>query len=215
MLTNPGLTQEYQGLDLIRHPGIYSVVVTTIAGTGAELSMTSVLTGPVKKLEIKCDWTVPDRMILDTDLSAKVPNLQRFYAGMDSYIHAVEALAGTWRNVMGAAFGVKTLELCQEVFLRSDFSRKEADEKLILASYMGGLSLTYSQVGVCHALSYVLSFALDIHHGEANCIAFNIMEEYYPEGGREGVWSNVGVAWHPPEARGGPSNVFRGDGSYD
>jgi 3-deoxy-alpha-D-manno-octulosonate 8-oxidase len=185
MVTNPGLAQDYQGLDLIRHPGVYSVVVPTISGTGAEVSMTAVLTGPVKKLGIKCDWTVPDQVVLDPDLIADVPNPQRFYTGMDSYIHAVEALDGTWRNVMGDAFGVKSLELCREVFLRTDIRREDADEKLMVASYMGGLSLTYSQVGVCHALSYGLSFALDIHHGEANCIAFNVLQEYYPEGVKE------------------------------
>jgi len=52
----------------------------------------------------------------------------------------------------------------------------------MVASLMGGLSLTYSEVGVCHALSYGLSFVFEFRHGVANCIVFNHLEDYYPQG---------------------------------
>jgi 3-deoxy-alpha-D-manno-octulosonate 8-oxidase len=84
MITNAGNAHEYQGLDLIKNIGVYSVVVPTISGTGAEVSMTAVLTGPVKKLGIKCDHTVPDQVLLDPELILSVPDDQRFYTGMDS-----------------------------------------------------------------------------------------------------------------------------------
>jgi 3-deoxy-alpha-D-manno-octulosonate 8-oxidase len=55
----------------------------------------------------------------------------------------------------------------------------------MMASYFGGMSIAYSQVGVCHAFSYGLSFVLGIHHGIGNCIVFDYLEEFYPEGVRE------------------------------
>jgi len=55
----------------------------------------------------------------------------------------------------------------------------------MIASYFGGMSIAYSQVGVCHALSYGLSYVLGLHHGIGNCIAFDQLDEYYPEGVRE------------------------------
>jgi 3-deoxy-alpha-D-manno-octulosonate 8-oxidase len=58
--------------------------------------------------------------------------------------------------------------------------RSAADEKLMIASYFGGLSIAYSQVGVCHALSYGLSFVLGTRHGIGNCIVFDQLEEFYP-----------------------------------
>jgi 3-deoxy-alpha-D-manno-octulosonate 8-oxidase len=51
----------------------------------------------------------------------------------------------------------------------------------MIASYFGGFSLTYSEVGVCHALSYGLGKVLDMKHGFANCIAFNQLPEIYGE----------------------------------
>jgi 3-deoxy-alpha-D-manno-octulosonate 8-oxidase len=50
---------------------------------------------------------------------------------------------------------------------------------------MGGLSLTYSEVGICHALSYGLSKILHYKHCYANCVVFQHLEDYYGEGVRE------------------------------
>ena len=44
------------------------------------------------------------------------------------------------------------------------------------------MSIADSQVGICHALSYGLSFVLGIHHGIGNCIVFDTLEDYYPQG---------------------------------
>ncbi|MBD3776406.1 MAG: iron-containing alcohol dehydrogenase, partial [Thiotrichales bacterium] len=60
----------------------------------------------------------------------------------------------------------------------------DADEKLMMASYMGGQSIAYSQVGACHALSYGLSYVMGYHHGIGNCIAFDVLDDFYPEGVR-------------------------------
>ena len=62
---------------------------------------------------------------------------------------------------------------------------EDADDKLMMASYCGGMSIAYSQVGICHALSYGLSFVLGLHHGIGNCVAFDHLEDYYPKGVRE------------------------------
>ncbi|MFT3885885.1 MAG: iron-containing alcohol dehydrogenase family protein [Flavobacteriales bacterium] len=179
MCTNEGSSVQYQGLNLIQKPGIYHCGVPTISGTGAEVSMTAVLTGPVKKLGLKCDWTVFDQIVLDPDLIATVPQDQWFYTGMDTYIHSVEAITGTKKNTFAEAYSEKSLEMCRRVFLELDRSDPKSDELLMVASYMGGLSLTYSEVGVCHALSYGLGKVLEIHHCLANCIAFDKLEDVY------------------------------------
>ena len=179
MFTNEGSSVQYQGLNLIKKPGIYHCGVPTISGTGAEVSMTAVLTGPVKKLGLKCDWTVFDQIVLDPDLIASVPRDQWFYTGMDTYIHSVEAITGTKKNTFAEAYSEKSLAMCREVFLKLDRSDPKSDESLMVASYMGGLSLTYSEVGVCHALSYGLGKVLEIHHCIANCIAFYKCEDVY------------------------------------
>ena len=182
MLTNRGSSADYQGWDLIKKPAVYHAAVPTLSGTGAEVSRTTVLTGPEKKLGLNSDHTVFDQIVLDPEMIADAPNPQRFYTGMDCYIHCVESLTGTYLNSFSQAYGEKSMQLCQDVFL-GDFD--DADDKLMMASYCGGMSIAYSQVGICHALSYGLAFVLGLHHGIGNCVAFDALETYYPEGVNE------------------------------
>ena len=179
MLTNPGSAADYQGWDLIQQPAVYHVGIPTLSGTGAEVSRTTVLTGPEKKLGINSDHTVFDQVVLDPLLLDGVPTDQWFYTGMDCYIHCIESLEGTFLNTFSRAYGEKALDLCRQVFLQGG---KEADDRLMMASYCGGMSIAYSQVGVCHALSYGLSFVLGLHHGIGNCVAFDYLDEFYPQG---------------------------------
>jgi 3-deoxy-alpha-D-manno-octulosonate 8-oxidase len=182
MLNNPGSSADYQGWDLIKHPSVYHVAVPTLAGTGAEISRTTILTGPVKKLGINSDYTLFHQIVLDPELLADVPKDQWFYTGMDCYIHDVESLQGTFINEFSRAYGEKSIDLCRRVFLED---HPDKDDKLMMASYFGGMSIAYSQVGACHALSYGLSYVLGIHHGIGCCIAFDCLEEIYPAGVRE------------------------------
>jgi 3-deoxy-alpha-D-manno-octulosonate 8-oxidase len=186
MFTNEGSSTQYQGLNLIKKPGIYHLGVPTISGTGAEVSMTAVLTGPEKKLGLKCDWTVFNQVILDPELIATVPRNNWFYTGMDTYIHCVESEHGALNNAFSHAYAEQAMKLCREIYLGDDAGQTpENDDKLMVASLMGGLSLTYSEVGVCHALSYGLSKILNEKHCYANCLAFQHLEDYYPQGVQE------------------------------
>ncbi len=185
MFTNEGSSVLYQGLDFIKNKGVHCTVIPTISGTGAEVSMTTVLTGPLKKLGIKGNFTAADQLLLDPELITTVPEPQRFYTAMDCYIHNIEALNGHRRTQMGDSLGIESLRIFRDIYLGSDSRSPENEEKLMIASYLGGLSLTYSEVGACHAMSYGLATVTDIHHGVGNCVVFNQLEEFYPDGVKE------------------------------
>lgn len=185
MMNNPGSSADYQGWDLVKFPGVYKVGIPTLAGTGAEVSRTCVLTGPTRKLGMNSDFTPFDQIVLDPELIKDAPVNQRFYTAMDCYIHCIESLEGTYLNAFSRSYGEKALELCQEIFLRKDNWDDDADEKLMMASYAGGMSIAYSQVGVAHAVSYGLAYLLGTKHGIGNCIVFDKIEEFYPAGVKE------------------------------
>jgi len=182
MLTNQGSSTLYQGWDLIKNPAIYHMAVPTLSGTGAEVSRTAVLTGPEKKLGLNSDFTVFDQVILDPELTKGVPKKQHFYTGMDCYIHCIESLEGTFLNEFSRSYGEKSLDLCRQVFLDD---HPDSADKLMMASFFGGMSIAYSQVGACHALSYGLSYVLGTHHGIGCCIVFDYLEEFYSKGVNE------------------------------
>ncbi|MBT8306760.1 MAG: iron-containing alcohol dehydrogenase [Maribacter sp.] len=181
MMNNEGSSCIYQGWDLVKKPSVYHVGIPTISGTGAEVSRTTVLLGPEKKLGINSDHTPFDQVILDPDLTKGVSKEQWFYTGMDCYIHCIESLNGTFLNAFSQSYGEKAFELCKEVFLNG-LTPCESRDKLMMASWHGGMSIAYSQVGVAHAMSYGLSYLLGIKHGLGNCLVFQHLEEFYPEG---------------------------------
>ena len=182
MMTNPGSSADYQGWDLVKLPGVYKVGIPTLSGTGAEVSRTTVLTGPARKLGMNSDFTPFDQIVLDPELIKDAPVNQRFYTGMDCYIHCIESLQGTYLNEFSKSYGEKALQLCQKVFLEKEVWDDESDNQLMMASYAGGMSIAYSQVGVAHAVSYGLSYLLGTKHGIGNSIVMKHLEEYYPEG---------------------------------
>lgn len=184
MLTNSGSAADYQGWDLVQKPANYHIGIPTISGTGAEVSRTAVLIGPQKKLGINSDFTPFDQVILDPDLCVGVPHDQWFYTAMDCFIHCVEALNGTYLNEFSKTYGKTAYELCLEVFTDKNYDSSKNREKLMMASWHGGMSIAYSQVGIAHALSYGLSYLLGVRHGIGNCMAFEHLEEYYPQGVR-------------------------------
>lgn len=185
MMTNPGSSADYQGWDLVKYQGVYHVGIPTISGTGAEVSRTTVLTGPERKLGMNSDFTPFDQVVLDPSLLDGVPKNQWFYTGMDCYIHCIESLTGTYLNAFSQSYGEKSLDLCREVYLEKDSIDEDSQDKLMMASWHGGMSIAYSQVGVAHAMSYGLSYLLGTKHGVGNCIVFDQLEEFYPEGVKE------------------------------
>lgn len=183
LLTNPGDAEDYQGWDLVKNPGIYKIGIPTVSGTGAEASRTCVMTNPKNglKLGMNSDFTIYDQLILDPELTKTVPREQYFYTGMDTYIHCIESLNGSYRNAIGDAFSHQAIALCREVFLSEDMMSDENREKLMVASYLGGCAIANSFVGVIHPFSAGLSVVLDTHHCIGNCITMNAMEEFYPK----------------------------------
>jgi 3-deoxy-alpha-D-manno-octulosonate 8-oxidase len=187
LLTNPGNASDYQGWDLVKNPGVYKIGVPTLSGTGAEASRTCVMINPKTglKLGMNSDHTIYDQLLMDPDLSATVSRNQYFYSGMDSYIHCIESLRGSFRHPVGDSFSHQCLDLVRKVFHSDDMLDAKNRADLMIASYLGGCAIANSFVGVVHPFSAGLSVVLGLHHCVANCIALLALDEFYPKEAEE------------------------------
>lgn len=196
LLTNPGRAEDYQGWELVKNPAPYKIGCPTLSGTGSESSRTGVLCNEVKnlKLGMNSDFTMFDQLVLDPDLSVTVPREQYFFTGIDTYMHCFESLSGSYRNVVVDSLAEKAIDLSRQVFLSADMMTAENREKLMIASYLGGLAAGF--VGVVHPISAGLSMVLHMHHGIANCYALSVLEDIYPEQHSEvmGMMAKQGVS---------------------
>ena len=184
LLTNGGRAEQYQGWDLLKRPGVFKIGIPTISGTGAESTRTCVMTNNKTKLKLgmNSDFTVFDKIYLDPTLTKTVPRNQYFYTAMDAYIHCMEALSGNYRNPIGDSLSREAMMLCKEVFLgEDDMMSDDNRSKLMVASYLGGVAIAASYVGVVHPLSAGLSVMFGTHHCVGNCIVMRSMKTYYPK----------------------------------
>ena len=181
LLTNPGKAEDYQGWELVKNPAVYKIGIPTLSGTGSECSRTCVLTNIPKnlKLGMNSDYTVYDQLLLDPDLLATVPRDQYFYTGIDTFMHCVESLQGSYRNAIIDAFSVRAVQLCEEIFLSDDMMSEDNREKMMIASYIGGMAA--GNVGVIHPFSAGLGVVLHVAHGLGNCLALNVLGDIYPK----------------------------------
>jgi len=181
LMTNPGLAEDYQGWELVKNAPVYKIAVPTLAGTGSECSRTCVLSNVKKRLKLgmNSDYTVFDQVIMDPELTRSVPRDQFLYTGMDTYMHCFETLTGSYRNRIVDALAEKAVSMCEDIFLSDDMMSEVNLEKMMIASYLGGMATGY--VGVVHPFSAGLSVALHMRHGIANCYALTVLEDIYPE----------------------------------
>lgn len=181
-LTNNKPIQFYQGWDIPKNKPIYKIAIPTIAGTGSESTRTCVLINKEKniKLGINSDFSIYDEVILDPDLTNSVSKNQYFYTAMDAFIHSFESLSGRYRNILSDYYATMVINLIDEIFTSKNIKSKTNRKKLMLCSYLGGLSIASSYVGIVHPLSAGLSTVFGTRHCEANCRVLFELNKYYP-----------------------------------
>ncbi len=181
LLNNPGKAEDYQGWELVKNPAPYKIAVPTLSGTGSETSRTGIICNEEKniKLGMNSDFTMFDQVLMDPDLTASVPRNQYFYTGIDTYMHCFESITGSYRNVVVDSLAEKAIDLCKQIFLSQDMMSEENREKMMIASYLGGMAAGF--VGVVHPISAGLSMVLHMRHGIANCYSLSVQEDIYPE----------------------------------
>ena len=182
LLANPGKAEDYQGWELVKNPAVYKIGVPTLAGTGAEVSRTCVLTNMRRKLKLgmNSDYTVYDQLVLDPALTRTVPRDQFFFTGMDTFMHCFESWRGSYRNVIVDTLSQTAIGMCKDIFLGpKDMMDEENLEKMTVASYIGGMAA--GNVGAVHPISAGLSIVLHLPHGKANCYAMSVLKDVYPE----------------------------------
>ena len=183
LLRNTGKASDYQGWDLVKKPGVFKIGIPTLSGTGAESSRTCVLTNNKtgKKLGMNSDFSVYDLIVMDPDLTKTVDKNQYFYSGMDSFIHSFESINGKYKNDISDKYANLAKNICEKIFLSKNIKSNKNRSNLMIASYLGGLAIGMSMVGLVHPFSAALSVVFGTKHCISNCIVMRGMREFYPK----------------------------------
>ena len=172
-------TSEYTVHDLLDNPAlakkqVYTVMIPTTAGTGAEATPNAIVAVPEDELKVGIvnDAMIADAVILEADMIKNLPRSIAAATGIDALCHAIECYTSTKANPMSDTFALEAFDLIINNIERAcdDPEALDAKRAMQLASFYAGIAITASGTTAVHALSYPLGGKYHVAHGVSNAI---------------------------------------------
>ena len=171
---NKGKAVDYLGLGKVPGPGLPKIMVPTTAGTGSEVTFTSVFIRKnlQKKEGMNSPYLYPELAVLDPTLTLTLPPHATATTGLDALCHAIESYTSINASPMSEMISLEAIVLIAEN-LRTcvhDGNNLEARSQMLLGSLYAGLGLANAGVTAVHSLSYPLGGKYGVPHGLANTL---------------------------------------------
>ena len=159
------------------------IAIPTTAGTGSEVTITSVITNS----EIKHKYTmnsfplIPAYAVLDPAVTLTLPPSLTATTGMDALTHAVEAYIGGSTTKETRAYAMEAVKLIFENLeaAYADGKNEAARRNMLHAAYVAGIAFSKSYVGYVHAVAHTFGGQYNIPHGLANAVLMPIVLDEY------------------------------------
>ncbi|MFP4563156.1 MAG: iron-containing alcohol dehydrogenase family protein [Spirochaetia bacterium] len=162
--------------------GFPVIAVPTTAGTGSEVTFSSVVTDTVKKekLTIKNPAIAPRIAIIDPETTMSMPPALTAAVGMDALTHAVEAYSSRAAEPIADAAALHAVKLIRGSLERAvaDGSDRDARDRMMMGSLLAGIAFSHSDVGAVHCIAEALGALYDAPHGTCNAVCLEAVMEY-------------------------------------
>ena len=189
LATNKGKAVDYLGLNKVPGPGLPSIMIPTTAGTGSEVTFTSVFVRPdLKRKEgMNSPFLYPDLALLDPLLTVSLPPGPTASTGIDALCHAIESYTSINASPISELLSLEAIALISENLRTAvhDGTNIAAREKMLLGSLYAGLGLANAGVTAVHSLSYPLGGRYGIPHGLANTVLLPHVMSFNISGAQE------------------------------
>lgn len=181
MKTNDSKVRDLLGTDLVKKPGVPTILIPTTSGTGAEVTPNAIVTLPEQELKVGIisRFMLPQVVILDPVVTVGLPKAITAATGMDAFTHALESFISNKANPISDMFALESIRLIASSIVEAyqNGASIEAREKMLIGSMYGGMALTAAGTAAVHALAYPLGGKFKIAHGVANSMLLpHVME---------------------------------------
>lgn len=174
LLSNGGTVLDYVGIDKVPKPAAPVVAIPTTAGTGAEITINSVIADPAqhKKLVIISPNATALFALEDPDMTKGLPPFLTAITGMDTLVHAVESFTNKNTYPMTMALALEAIRDATWALPRAvkDGSDMEARERMLRAVISSSLAFSNTRLGNVHAMALPLGGWCHVAHGTAVAI---------------------------------------------
>ena len=180
--TNNKPLEKLAGLFKLRKAPMPFFAIPTTAGTGAEVTIASVVSDPAthQKNFIIDPKLVPVMAALDGGMMLGLPPSVTAATGMDALTHAIESFISVNATQETDAFGLAATRLIMEnlEIAVKDGKNLEARQNMAMASYYAGAAFTKASVGYVHAIAHNFGAYYSTPHGIANSIVLPHILDY-------------------------------------
>lgn len=183
MVTNDGSVSDYcQGIlniETFRSKGQPTILIPTTAGTGSEVSNTSMLVAGGRKIFLRSRLLFPEIAIVDPQMTITMPQKVTAATGLDALSHAIEGLMSTNSSSLTDALALASVELISQNLAKAyqDGSDINARTAMSLAAVMAGLVLNAGMV-VGHSIAYTIATRYNLSHGVSCAIPLPYVMAY-------------------------------------
>ncbi|MGD9172967.1 MAG: iron-containing alcohol dehydrogenase [Desulfobacterales bacterium] len=177
-----GAVRDYEGPGKIGPDVLPLIAIPTTAGTGSEVTFSSVITDSIEKFKfsIKDSRIAPRVALIDPEMTLTMPPALTAATGMDALTHAIEAFTANAAEPLADAAALYAIELIA-TYLRSavtDGDNLEARAGMLLGSVLAGIAFSHSDVAAVHCVAEALGGKYDAAHGVCNAVVLPAVMEY-------------------------------------
>ena len=177
-----GAARDYVGPDKIGGDVLPLIAIPTTAGTGSEVTFSSVITDSKEKYKfsIKDPKIAPKVALVDPEMTLTMPPGLTAATGMDALTHAIEGFTANAAEPIADSAALYAIELIT-AYLRaavSDGSNLEARAGMLLGSVLAGIAFSHSDVAAVHCVAEALGGKYDAAHGVCNAVVLPAVMEY-------------------------------------
>ena len=171
LLSNGGTVLDYIGIDKVPKPAAPAVAIPTTAGTGAEITINSVIADPAqhKKLVIISPNATALFALEDPDMTRTLPPFGTAITGMDTLVHAIESFVCKNAYPMTEQLALQAIRDAGRALPRAvkDGADMEAREMMLRAVVSASLAFSNTRLGNVHAMALPLGGWCHVAHGTA------------------------------------------------
>ncbi len=186
LATNGGRIQDYEGIDMFANPPLPMIAIPTTAGTGSEVSGSSVITDTTRglKMSIRSAGLNPAEIaILDPLAIKSLPIEVATYSGMDAFVHAFESYISLNANLVTDAMTLNAIELISSNIRPFVANRGNLDAglRMLCGASLAAMGFSNTGLGNIHCMARFIGALFHLSHGLSNAVClpggaeFNLM----------------------------------------
>ena len=179
----------FQGYHKVKNTGIPHVAIPTTAGTGSEVTRTTIISDTTRNVKMMCldNAFLTRAAIVDFETTITMPKELTANVGLDALTHAIEGYVSRKRNPISDEHALMAIDKISGNIMAAWNNPDDATarENMMLGSSIAGMAFSNSSVCTVHGMSRPIGAYFHAPHGLSNAFLLPAVTAYSIRGDYE------------------------------